>query len=667
MKLVKMLSAVALALTVLLVTPKIPQARVFMTGSVTGFGMDILPTANFTTDDWLNREGMFTITITNGDVKTVKFAQILIDISSGVYGTVLSGKLTVVGPRAPHKAFITELRPGQSFTVNNTMLNEDTEQMEGGDWSEEFKDEVLRVGSLPEGTYTMKFTLVGYYEKPDDPIEDEWEIVHTIEIKNPTPPELITPVDMADDVVTIPRFAWQRPLVSDYSDINNRTIDIFYNITLWRMFGEDGSVLSEEDAIVRIPIWQVTGWNTESIDFDPGTAWEELVPGRKYCWQVQAVDGTGRPISNINEGKSDVWQFTCQFSPPVINEPLSFFPLGFSWTPAQAGGGMVYYRVKVADNPDFAGGYEMDGIVMTSFKYPNDAPPLQLGTTYYIELQATDDSGIPIGEPSTISFTLPVSEVTLRSPADGSVVSSKTPRFAWDGTAPYYVVMVYDEQSDWNYISGPVEETSWTYDGEDLMPGKTYAWNVSPATEMGDPVGDSSDTWYFSIPPEGQVTLVSPVNEDVDSLFPTFVWNAVEPPGGQGTVQYNIIIEDENGGAIHSAAVTSTSYQYPQDAPALSNAARYYWSVNAELNNAEIGKRSERASFRTPLTEAGAAATATMEDIGNMVLTVLADYPQFGDFENKVLVSISDETGPITPSAFMELFDTFKIVKVSEK
>ena len=50
-----------------------------------------------------------------------------------------------------------------------------------------------------------------------------------------------------------------------------------------------------------------------------------------------------------------------------------------------------------------------------------------------------------------------------------------------------------------------------------------------------------------------------------------------------------------------------------------------------------------------------------------IVKVVLDRFPQYAEYQDKVLVSISDETGPLTPSSFLELFDTFKIVKVTEQ
>ncbi|MBT4485657.1 MAG: hypothetical protein HOC71_18475 [Candidatus Latescibacteria bacterium] len=665
MKLPKMLFAVGLLLTMLVGMSLAPQARVMMTGSITGFGMDILPAANLSVDDWMNKDGMWMITITNGDTKTVKYAKILIDLSSGAFGEILTGELTVINENDAYKSFKTELLPGQSVTVTNTMIVSGAPQMTGGKWdNESFKDEVVSLGVMPEGSYTMKFTLQGYYETKDDPIEED-TLDHTIEIKNPTPPELITPNDNSDDTVSIPRFAWQKPLLSDFSSIKNRIVAVYYNVTLWKMFSEDGSVLVEEDAISRIPIWELEGLTMESVDFDPGTAREELISGRKYCWQVQGLDGEGKPISSTNEGKSDVWNFTIQFTPQVINEPLSFFPFGFTWTPAQTGGGLVMYRARIADNPDFASGYIADGLVMTSFTYPSDAPPLRLGVSYYLELQAIDDSGIPIGEPATTTFVIPISEVTLRAPADGAASSTNTPRFSWQGSVNNYVVRVFREDTDWSYISGAIQGKNWSYDGEDLEAGASYAWNVSPANDAGEEIGESSETWYFSLAAENQVSVMSPVDEEVNSLTPIFTWNEITPSSGQGAIQYSIIIEDDNG-TIHSAMVPSTSYQYPSDATALNYATRYYWSVSAERNGAEIGTRSERASFTTLLT-GEEEVVSDMEDLSEIMSLIISQFPDIEGFEDKILIEISDETGPITPSGLAELFETFQIINVSEK
>ncbi len=39
----------------------------------------------------------------------------------------------------------------------------------------------------------------------------------------------------------------------------------------------------------------------------------------------------------------------------------------------------------------------------------------------------------------------------------------------------------------------------------------------------------------------------------------------------------------------------------------------------------------------------------TMQDISNAIKVVMGDAPEFTEFQNKVLVDVSDESGPMTP------------------
>ena len=663
MKLQKNLFAVILLISLILGTSSTIQARVMMSASISGFTMNILPVANFTVDDWYSNPNLWTITIINSaDGKTVKRADVQIVITSGKYGTILDGTIRVVGPWTGH-TFLTELPPGHPpVTINNTMM-QDTNNVGGTEWSDKFEKEVLRIGFLPEGLYTMTFTLTGYYDDSKDRFDDEVDpISESFEIKNPLPPELITPVDNSVDVVTIPRFVWQRPQVTDLSSMN-KTVEIYYTINVWRMFEPNGSVISEEDAINRIPIWTMSGLATEAIDFDPGSATEELINGRRYCWQVQGIDGTGRPISMQNEGKSDLWDFTVQFTPPVINEPTQFFPLQVNWSAAQAGGGTIYYRVRIADNIDFNNAYKEENLVMTSLICE---PPFIRGNLYYIEVQATDEYGIAIGEPIVISFTVPSKNVFLRSPVNNSVLSTKTPVFAWTSGAFYFVVMIYEVDSDKVYRSSAIQGTTWIYDGEELSPGVTYTWNVSPADENGELVGKSSDRWRFTLSAHDQVTLIGPVNTSIDNIYPQFSWNEVQPPSDESAVNYTINIEDDGGATIHTATVSTTTFLYPQDAPQLSNTAKYLWNVTAEQDGQIIGNRSQNAYFITPISEAEAQA-AMMEEITKMLKLILSQYPQFSGYENKILKSIADKMGVITPSQFKEYLNTYRIISVTEK
>jgi hypothetical protein len=239
----------------------------------------------------------------------------------------------------------------------------------------------------------------------------------------------------------------------------------------------------------------------------------------------------------MNDGKSDLWDFTVQFEPPVITEPQVFFPLTISWSPAHAGGSPVSYRIRIADNPDFTDAYVQTGVVMTSFIYPDDAPPLLPGLPWFFEIQTTDDTGIPLGTPVQISFQIPAVEVSLASPPSDSQLPMMMPVFEWTGNSMFYIVTLSAETSDWTYSSGPVQGTRWVYDGALLVRGARYRWTVTPSNQFGDGIGAASELWTFTLPAEGQVTVVSPVNQTVDTIFPTFTWDKVSAPGGE-TVSY---------------------------------------------------------------------------------------------------------------------------------
>lgn len=665
MKLIKRFSVLILLLVILMCMPAMTGARVLMTGSVNAPVFSIMATATFTVDDWLSNPNLWIISVSNTGPQTVTYMEMAIYIKSAQYDPISEGWLRIVGPS---KAFVNELSAGESYLINNTMIQEGSVEMTSGEWSSDFKDEVLRIGYLPEGTYNMRFSLSGTYSDgttfgdATDPDSDLLVVEEEIDIKNPPPPELMTPDDVSTDVVSIPRFTWQRPVVTDLSMVNNTIIRINYTLRLWKMFEDDGTILPEEEAISRIPIWEIPGLPSEAVDFDPNDSREELISGRKYCWQIQAFDELMRFISQTNEGKSDVWEFTIQFRAPVLNEPR-FPKFTIDWTPAQAGGGQVYYQVRLDEEPDFPTPYIQRGIVATSFTYPDDAPALEHGTVYYFEVQTTDENNIPLGEPVQTSFELPPIEVQILSPEDGEIAPTNTPVFIWKGTSEYYTVTVFDAESDWSYSAVGLVDNRWIYDGEPLLPGATYSWNVTPTNEFNDPVGPSTESRTFSLPSEIQVTLLNPVNDNIDNILPTFSWNEVTArPDAQ--VTYRINIMDRNGTIVHSAEVTTNQYAYPEDAEILSYASRYTWTVSAESEGAEVGEVSSEAWFVTPFIVAE-EGTVTMEELNEAISLVLSGFSEYEGFKRMRLAGMSDETGPITPEQLMEIISSFVIVKVS--
>ncbi len=660
MKVIKLFSVVILLLSLMIGFSPAVSARVMMTATINEFMFKVLPTATFTVDDWLSNPNLWQLQITTD--QAVMDMYVNMSVSKGSGAMIAEGTVHAIGVNGLQST----LPAGGTFFLNNTMFTErrGSQTISGGNFNDDFVDEILEVGYLPEGIYRFRFNIKsGRYSNGmtftgDDLAEEEGEI----EVRNPLPPELMTPAEESNDVVSIPRFTWQRPTVTDLSMINGVGIQIYYTLKLWKMFEDDGSILSEEEAINRIPIWQVDNLTNEAVDFDPGTSREDLISGRKYCWQVQAFDGQGRFISQTNQGKSDVWGFTVQFSPPNLNEPQTFFPLAVSWSPASTGGGQVYYRIRIAEDPDFTSAYEEMGLLMTNYNYPADAPALQRGTVYYFEVQTTDENDIPLGEPDMISFEIPPVEVSLVSPSDGVSTPTMKPTLSWTGNSEYYVVRIYNQASDQTYISSEISETRWMYDGAELTRGATYLWTVIPTNANGDQIGDPSEAWSFTVPAQNSVSLDSPVNQSIDTILPLFTWAAVQAAQNQ-RVTYTISIMDSDDTVIHEAAVSEAQYQYPTDAAQLEYASRYTWIVVAQIEGAAASWTSSTAWFSTPFVVVD-GASVSMEDLNEALQVVMGDFPEFEEFSDMVLSNISDETGQLTPEQLIELINDFEIISI---
>ena len=673
-KIMKMTKKIAaLILVAIVVFPAYLGARVLMTANVNSLVFSVLPTATYTIDDWLSNPNLWSVTITNsGDNKSVTYLIMKITISTAKYNPIIDGELKVVGPTNNY-LISPKLGPGQSCIINNTMVQEGKSYMRNGRWSDEFVDEVLRIGFLPEGLYKMTFSIEGRYDDGTafggltDPNSDMLKTEEEIDVKNPSPPELMAPMDGADDIVNIPTFKWQRPTITDLSMVNNTQIVISYNLKLWKMFDETGAIIGEEEAKNRVPIWTVENLNKEQVNFNPNDSREELISGRQYCWQVQAFDGLGRPITQTNEGKSDLWNFTVQFTSPSLNDPQTFFPLNLTWIPAKAAGTQINYTLSIADNPSFDNAFVQDQLTLPNFTYPDDAvPALVPGKMFYAKVQTTDEKNQPLGVPDQISFKIPPAEVVLSSPPDATTIPTSVPKFDWTGNSKYFKVTLQEKGSGQKYVSSVLSGTSWNYEGTALKRGTGYSWFVTPITENGEIIGGNSETRTFSLPPDGQILLVSPAGTVIDTIFPEFKWEAASGGTPGSAINYTITIRDKSENIVHTATTTETTFKYPQDAAQLKYASRYVWTVKAESGGNSIGTESVPGEFMTPFVLVE-GQKMTMKDLGDALRIVLKDFPEYSAFVNKILVEISDGNGLIDPNQIVDILSKFRIVKVSIK
>lgn len=663
MNAIRSVRALLLAATLLCALPALSSAGIMLTSMVNKPQFAVLHTANFTIDDWLSNPNLWSVTVTwNQEQPAVDLRRMDIEYQlwSSEYNPIVRGTAYLYDRYSSgHQTLFDAMQPGVPYLIYNTMIREGSGYVTADDWSEEFLDEVLRIGYLPEGEYFLKFTVYASYTDGSSEQTSTGDDEVILEIRNPAPPELMTPDDGSTDVVAIPRFTWQRPTANTFTIGDTRTmVPMFYTFRLWKMFEESGEILTEEEAITRIPIWEVTDHPFESIDFNPGDSREELISGRQYCWQVQAFDGEGRYITETNQGRSEVWEFTVQFTPPELYEPVAFMPLTVTWQPARAAGIPVFYRVRLADNPDYTGAYTVRNLIGSRFSYPFDAPALQHGQRYYIEVQAMDVDQVPLGTPSRRNFVLPPLSAAAVSPADGETLPTFNPLLTWSGTAQYYTVTMYDETSDWLFTSSAIEGMQLLYDGDPLRPGTTYAWTVTPANRFGDPIGDPSDSRRFTTPGEGQVALRTPVNTSEDTVYPVFTWD--RPDGVPTDASFTIQVYDFDGALIHEGTTSETRYEYPREAPVLTYASRYTWTVIPDAGGTQSGQAWFLTPFVTPEGE-----MVTMDDISRALLMVMGDSPEFRDFEGMILAGIRDENGPLTPNELMMIMNRYRLINVT--
>ena len=259
---------------------------------------------------------------------------------------------------------------------------------------------------------------------------------------------------------------------------------------------------------------------------------------------------------------------------------------------------------------------------------------------------------VNINDPNVQTVTLPIIErsVTLPSPpvlslpSDQTIVNQGNPTFTWlsinaaPGVKVRYKISIcerengqsYEEAMDnltfwtnnWGglniYGDDPVPGTgsqvniNWTYPSEadDFQAGREYVWqviayDVDHVYNWDEQNPALSEIWafYFGSPP----TLLRPANNsrDIATVRPTFGWSSV-----QGTYDYEIWISDKEDPDVEApfwdAVVTSPSYRYPEDAPALVPGGNqtYYWKVRTNPSEVTPGEWS------TPVFNFGISALA---------------------------------------------------------
>ena len=265
------------------------------------------------------------------------------------------------------------------------------------------------------------------------------------------------------------------------------------------------------------------------------------------------------------------------------------------------------YSLQAASDASFQDPWlDLDAVKTTYVTVDN-----ALEGTHYWRVRANVSGGEPGPWSSPWSFTVPepspppvqAGVVELASPPSGSTLTDSF-MLLWEQAenASYYRVQAASDvsfQDPWLDRDTVVT----TYLTVENAPEGTHFWRVRANVSGGDP-GEWSDVWSLTVvyddPPEppqgGQVTLVSPEDNETLCGDQTLVWNAVS-----GAESYRIQVAGD--AAFHSLwvnrdrAYTSLSM--------LVTGGPFYWRVQANFPNTDPGPWSEVRYFYGPGGSAG--------------------------------------------------------------
>ena len=322
---------------------------------------------------------------------------------------------------------------------------------------------------------------------------------------------------------------------------------------------------------------------------------------KAYFWQVEGATETKTVVSETGNFSTPA-AATLNIQKLADGEAISVKNPGFAWDAVE---GVSAYSIRIADNSELN-----DASVFktgtNSFEYPGE-PALETGKTYYWQLSPLNNEGNPIGSwTSPRSFTLTAAFlVELELPENEAAITVSHPAFQWkaiEGAAKYEIqVSGKDDFSELSWTSAEINENQAAYpeSGSSLLEfGGIYFWRVRVLGESG-PLGEFSSAFSFELSGSKKVTLEGPLGGESETQTPYFSWLSVRSAKsylltlasdeGMGTLLYTTVAQDQ-------------FFQYPNDAPPLTNGTKYFWTVIAQDSNGEpIGDRSDVGSFTTPV------------------------------------------------------------------
>lgn len=367
---------------------------------------------------------------------------------------------------------------------------------------------------------------------------------------------LISPINKTNGVDIAPMFEWEA------SDPNGRPLKYDF------LLGLDSTKLFVQAENLKEKNYSLTDY--------------KLLKDNTYYWKVIAKNG-------IKEEETDTWAF---LSIPAPDAPVLLSPetetfvredIALEWNPVAAGDGeIISYKVLLGKtNPPTE---EIALIEDGSTSFPLDVSTLEIGSTYYWKVDATDlinNSSSEIRSFKKLRIGAP-DEPLLLSPISGTGAMAGTKLDWTDVTDPESDAVSYDVYLD--KLNQPVTlvatvtASEYTPVGLDINSG--YYWYVVAK----DPANNFTESEIFGFANIGASPGFPAINpfiaQDVLSLDESIVWDAAT-----GATTYDVYIDTVNPPATLVASdITETEYlvknsEIPSD---LTDIKTYYVMVVAK-------------------------------------------------------------------------------------
>ncbi len=227
--------------------------------------------------DWELNPNIAQLSLRNDSSESVS-AQIFLVILRDGGGTVVSGSSSVF-----------ELPAGGDETI----LAPDLIDYQSVKYDASIRDIAVRTGRLPEGRYSLCVTIK---DGSGSILVDE--TCAYFEIVYPDPPSLLYPFDADTIDNSYPVFQWQ-PVQAPVN------YPIHYLITIAQLQDYQTPL----QALTSTEYYQYQQDNLSSSNLSYPIDALPLEDGKKFVWQVRALDDNGYPPT-ANDGKSEIWTFT---------------------------------------------------------------------------------------------------------------------------------------------------------------------------------------------------------------------------------------------------------------------------------------------------------------------------------------------------------------------